>query len=67
MLARDRLSLKQMPMIRVTVFFGYGGESICLPTATSRADHARQIDKFGVYALFNDPVSLESSVLMWLK
>lgn len=36
MLARDRLSLKQMSMILVKVFFGYGGVNTHLSTAASK-------------------------------
>lgn len=35
MLARDRLSLKQMSWMLVKVFFGYGGEEPLFSTASS--------------------------------
>jgi hypothetical protein len=43
MLARDRLSLRQMSWILVKVFFGYVGEDFLFPTALL-TDNARQIE-----------------------
>lgn len=43
MLARDRLSLRQMSWILVKVFFGYVGEDSLSSTALS-TDKARQIE-----------------------
>lgn len=51
MLARDRLSLRQMSWILVKVFFGYGGENAPV-IERQLTDRARQIECAGLRALF---------------
>ncbi|RHZ51226.1 hypothetical protein CDV55_103540 [Aspergillus turcosus] len=48
MLARDRLSLRQMSWILVKVFFGYVGED-CLSSTALSTDKARQIECLRIY------------------
>jgi hypothetical protein len=50
MLARDRLSLRQMSWILVKVFFGYVGEDSLFSTALL-TDNARQIECLGICTL----------------
>lgn len=53
MLARDRLSLKEMSWILVKVFFGYGGETPC--PRLRLANRATQIGRSWTRKWFHRP------------
>lgn len=56
MLARDRLSLKQMSWMLVKVFFGYGGEEPLFSTASSLLTVRGRSGALGLVGVFTIPI-----------